>query len=309
MSLDTPENYIRSMTPQLEGTVTASIEEYEASEKLLNAHMRSLSRIFNFNVRVANNFQAKNNEMPPLYDMRKDHKHVPIGEESNGPPQRSVCGGIISSNYRISHFISSIIQPIISEAEEPCTSTEDLLSRIDKLNESEDLDNCIIGSMDVSALYPSIDIDFSVDRCVEMIQDSDAKFDHINVDELGLYLSLCANSIIEQDLYRLCPTWKRKGKRPTITTCGTESNEKRRWQCWNKSEIKPSPVEERKMICYALGITMKTTLKNHIFQFNEQIRKQENGGAIDVKAAGDIAGLFMICGTRRYRHEALCSLC
>ena len=38
---------------------------------------------------------------------------------------------------------------------------------------------------------------------------------------------------------------------------------------------------------------MRTVLKNHIFRFNEQIRKQANGGAIGVKAAGDIAALFM----------------
>ena len=69
------------------------------------------------------------------------------------------------------------------------------------------------------------------------------------------------------------------------------------------SEVKPSPIEERKMICYALGIAMKTTLKNHIFRFNDQIRKQENGGAIGVKAAGDIAGLFMIWWDRRFKSK------
>ena len=38
---------------------------------------------------------------------------------------------------------------------------------------------------------------------------------------------------------------------------------------------------------------MRTVLKNHIFRFNEEIRKQMSGGAIGVKAAGDIANLFM----------------
>ena len=38
---------------------------------------------------------------------------------------------------------------------------------------------------------------------------------------------------------------------------------------------------------------MKTVLKNHIFRFKDEIRKQANGGAIGVKAAGDIASLFM----------------
>ena len=38
---------------------------------------------------------------------------------------------------------------------------------------------------------------------------------------------------------------------------------------------------------------MRTVLKNHIFRFNEEIRRQVSGGAIGVKAAGDIANLFM----------------
>ena len=49
---------------------------------------------------------------------------------------------------------------------------------------------------------------------------------------------------------------------------------------------------------------MKTTLKNHIFKFGSEIRKQENGGAIGVKAAGDIACLFMILWDRAFMEKA-----
>lgn len=131
------------------------------------------------------------------------------------------------------------------------------------------------------------------------------KFEHVNVDELGLHLSLCVDEeiLIEQSLHQFCPTRKKKGKRPTITASGAEGNAEKRWQCWNRREIKPGPEDERRMICYALGITMKTTLRNHIFRFNDQIRKQEKGGAIGVKAAGDIAGLFMIWWDREFKSK------
>ena len=55
------------------------------------------------------------------------------------------------------------------------------------------------------------------------------------------------------------------------------------------------------MVCFALGVAMKTTLRNHIFRFHDQIRKQQNGGAIGVKAAGDIAGLFMVWWDREFK--------
>ena len=48
------------------------------------------------------------------------------------------------------------------------------------------------------------------------------------------------------------------------------------------------------MVVPALGVAMTATLKNHIFIFNGDIRKQESGGAIGVAAAGDIACLFMV---------------
>ena len=147
------------------------------------------------------------------------------GEEEKGPPQRPVCGAVVGSNYRISHFISSIIRPVIEEAEEPCNSTKDFLSTIQKVNNEES-----IGSMDVEALYPKIDIEFSVDKCVEMTQKSEIQFNHINFDELGLYLVMTVEEEIltRESLQQYCPTRKKRGKRLTITGSGSIGNEDKR---------------------------------------------------------------------------------
>ena len=170
-----------------------------------------------------------------------------------------------------------------------------MLGRVRKVNEEVDLKNCIIGSMDVKALYPSIDIDFAVEKCVEMINKSEVKFEKVNTEELGLYLSLTM-SVEERrklGIEDFCPKRKRTGKNPTITGCGTKDNKEERWECWLKPERTPENEEIKKMVAEALGIAMKTILKKHIFRFNEEIRKQSSGGAIGVKAAGDIAALFM----------------
>ena len=66
ISVDTPQNYIDSMKPHLEGTIISSEEEYEKTEKLLNAHMQVLSRVFCFDKRVAQSFITENNEIPPI---------------------------------------------------------------------------------------------------------------------------------------------------------------------------------------------------------------------------------------------------
>ena len=295
MSVDTPDNYVESMQPHLEGTLPSTEEEYFKTEKLLNAHMQTWCRIMKVDKRVANNFITENNEIPPLYGLRKDHKEVPVGEEEKGPPQRPVCGAVVASNYRLSHFVSTILQPVIQQSKHPCNSTEDMLSRVRVVNETVDLTNCIIGSMDVKALYPSIDIDFAVEKCVEMILKSNVKFENIDTVELGLYLSLTMSveDLIELNILEYCARRKRIGKNPSITGCGIKEKESERWECWNKPERVPEGEELKRLVAIALGVAMRTILKNHIFRFNDVIRKQASGGAIGVKAAGDIAALFM----------------
>ena len=183
VSVDTPDNYVDSMQPHLEGTIPSTEEEYTKTEKLINAHMTNWCRIMKFNKKVAHNFISENNEIPPLYGLRKDYKAVPAGEEEKGPPQRPVCGAVVASNYSLSHFISTILQPVIQQEKHPCHSTEDMLSRVRDVNETVDLENCTIGSMDVKALYPSIDIDFATEKCVEMITKSSTSFENVNTDE------------------------------------------------------------------------------------------------------------------------------
>ena len=99
-------------------------EDYD--KKLLDSHMQSWSKILNFDNWVTKNYQTSNNTIPLLDSLRKDHNIV-----QEGTPQRPVCVAIVASNYRISHYISNIIRPIIDMVYEPCNITEDLLSRIE----------------------------------------------------------------------------------------------------------------------------------------------------------------------------------
>eukprot|EP00794_Sanderia_malayensis_P016493 gene16493-18133_t len=233
--------------------------------------------------------------IPPLYGLRKDHKAC-IDQEK-GPPTRPVCGANVSSNYRISHFLSMVIRPFFKESVEVCESTEDLLSRIKECNKHQDLSRSIIGSMDVVALYPSIDIDFSTKKCQEMIEESDMEFRNVNVRELGLYLALTLSKedLCEENVERFCPTRLGKGRTPTITSSGTSKNEEKRWSGWNEARQEPrSNSEIRRMIALALRNSLRVTLKNHTFKFNDKFYRQTKGGAIGVGIAGDVANLFMV---------------
>ena len=88
--------------------------------------------------------------------------------------------------------------------------------------------------MDVKALYPSIDIDFAVEKCVEMIEKSESIFENIDTEELGLYLSLTL-SLEERKKMKIedfCAKRKRVGKKPTITGYGIKEKKEERRNCW-----------------------------------------------------------------------------
>ena len=214
-----------------------------------------------------------------------------------------MCGAVVGNNVCISHLLSFILRPVIALSEDVCNSTDDMLSRVSKCNQS-DLSGCIVGSMDVEALYPSIDIEFAVERCIELLRESGIQYTNIDFDELGLFLAFndTEENLKTLDLWKYCPTRVRKnGRQPVFTASGINSNTSLRWRSWIKCEIRPDDVTN--MLTHALSITLKYTLNNHICEFNSELFKQQNGGAIGVGVAGDVATLFMVWWDRQLKSQ------
>ena len=220
-----------------------------------------------------------------------------------GPPLRPVCGAIVSSNMRISYFLSSILRPVIALSDDVCDSTDDMLSRVERCNE-QDLTNCIVDSMDVDALYPSIDIEFAVEKCMELLIKSGIQFKNVDTGELGLFLMYndSEENLQRAGLLQHCPQRKNKlGRTPLFTASGTNSSKAARWNAWKASSIKP--IDATKMVVHALGITLRYTLSNHVCMFNNELFKQMKGGAIGVGIAGDAATLFMAWWDQQLKSE------
>ena len=287
-SIDSPKNYIESMRPHLQNAEKVNQVDYDNTEKLLNAHMSAWCMFMKGDDRITNNFHSTNNMVPPIYGLRKDHK---VFEDAiKGPPTRPVCGAVIASNYRISHFLSMILRPLIKESADVCESMEDLLSRIKECNQQENLDKCIAGSMDIEALYPSIDI----------------KFIHIDINELGLFLSLTTTKqeLEAKNIYNYCPTRDGKGRTPTLVSSGTNKHVKKRWSGWTQRKNKPIHESEiKRKVAFALAKSLEVTLCYHIFCFGNKLYRQTKGGAIGVGIAGDAANLFMVWWDRHLKRK------
>ena len=158
---------------------------------------------------------------PILYGTPKDHKEVQPGEEVTGPPTRPICGARRAPNGQLSDLLTRILDPLCDlEAEELGTesrSTEDMIAALDQQNrdssgdDQEARDKLVIGSMDVKALYPSININQAAEAVQRLVTKHKDKIDGAVYREAARYLALT----LDEDEQRDMACWKCYHRRKT----------------------------------------------------------------------------------------------
>ena len=157
----------------------------------------------------------------------------------------------------------------------------------------------------MEALYPSLDIEFTINKVCELFYESTVSVEGINYKELSLYLSLNKNDVELQDmgLGNVCPKRKRRrGPRPSITGCGTINKDSDRHEPWIFPNI--SRIDDgvkRRMFVEAMRIVLLVVLKTHAYEFAGQLKKQKEGGAIGNELTGTIAQVFMVWWDKQLR--------
>ncbi len=308
-SCDTPDNYKLLASTHMENDEVVTQETKALYEKQINAHtgmwllmLRAGTEVNDVD-RVKQSMTSHNNIPAPLSILRKDHK--PSENDVIGPPGRPVCGGDVSYNKRLSNLISTILTDVYIGEPTVCSSTEELLAEVERVNE-EGLDEMdIIGSADVEALYPSLDIDFTIDKVCELLHDSTVTIEGMDYKELGLYLSL--NKSDEQlrqlGLDNVCPKRRtNRGPRPVLTGCGMAANAKDRHQPWIFPNLDGVTEEtKRKMMVEAMRIVLKALMEKHVYEFAKELKRQRKGGAIGMELTGVVAQIFMVWWDRQLR--------
>ena len=158
-----------------------------------------------------------------------------------GPPDRSVCGVDASGNGKLSWLLSTLFSKVWEEdiGGGVCLSTEEMLSEIKRVNNSNPTTPVVIGSADVKALYPSLDIDCTIDKVCEVFEVSGFSVGHLNFKELGLYLAInkTVQELKDLRLFSVCPTRKfPKAKPLTMVGNGTKVKEEDRFASWRKPQ-------------------------------------------------------------------------
>ena len=304
-AIDTVSNYKDACEEHLkdrEKTREITLDEHKMAEKEMNAeglallNMMGLDEIKGGDMRLRNVIKAENVNIPPFYGMRKDHKKVEEGMEEVGPKVRPVCGANDCVTKRVSHILCKILYPLVENEKTHCWSTNDLLDEIERLNEGRIDEEWIVASLDIDALYPSLDIKECTKSILRKLFESDIVFENLQWIDIVLYLRYRMNDEEwEKKEYReYCPTRKtKKGPKPKLTGSGTSNSRETRMNAWIFKNETPSDEMVRKMFCDAIGIMIEKTMEMHDYKYDGKIYRQMKGGAIGMDLTGVIADIYM----------------
>ena len=225
------EMYHQAAQVHIDKDKEVTFDDAKAIQKTLNGHVSMWLKITGMGERWDHEARQRETHLEhsisvgPLYLLVKDHKsHTGVGP----PPTRPVCGAIAGMNVHLSNIISPFLDTLADEMEGTMEiiSTEDALSRIDKVNKlveerevvseqskeaqveeyetdedeflSEDEkslpekqnEKLVLIGADVIQLFPSLEASHSSKLVNRALQETKVQFDGINYIEVATYLAM-----------------------------------------------------------------------------------------------------------------------
>ena len=300
-SCDTLNNYTKACEKHLlnnESISERSNQEQIDAERELNCHSLALLRMLGLkeeNKRLKNAVISHGNVIAPFYCLRKDHKPVIPGNEKEGPKTRPVCGANDCQTRRLSYILCMILRELIPSHKTECDATDVLLQSIEIINEERIEPEWTVGSLDVTALYPSLNIETCANVIADRLLSSEIKFMNLQWKEIALYLKYHETTLKQcsEDIREYIPKRKFKGKNPIFENSGSLNNTRGRHAPWIFKREEPSDQLIRNMFCKAIEIIIIKAMSLHEFTFNNKIYRQDKGGAIGLDLVGIIASIYM----------------
>ena len=165
----------------------------------------------------------------------------------------------------------------------------------------------MVGSLDVSALYPSLDQEQSADMVCQMIQD--ARMEGIKLRKTQVYLASCLSpqQVKREGLGKLLPARAKKGgnkpgpttdklarKHPAPVQPGDKAQTEQlsKWLPTNPDKELSEP-EKRLLVAKAIKYAIITIFHNHVYQFGGKRFRQTLGGPIGLRLTSLVARVVM----------------
>ena len=212
--------------------IPVGIKEVDEARYITGKHMKALCNIYQpgaswgdqEETRTRRTMMEQITVIPPVVFHQKDHK-----PQKQGEPQavRGICNATTTFNQRVTDLLNDQLEAMLkSDPTDECISTEDFLYNVDLMNQKMSSGDkkapTIIGSLDVTNLYGSIDKRTAANLVRERALNSNMSWENIDYRWAMIYLALTLSNreIVDQKLQRLIPRRNSKsGKgKPTILT-------------------------------------------------------------------------------------------
>ena len=318
LCLDSLPEYVAMAEPHISKDKVVTAKEVATFEKVMNGHSYQLCRIFGVCTAWDNGRRVKgamtNKTLPPpcLKLCHKDHKETKPGLPA---PRRPICSASLSPNGQASHLISLILNELARHQDQgtECRSTEKMIAGMeDKVNKA-DIQQLVVGGMDVSALYPNLLAIPSTQIITEVFMETDITIEGINWEEVGKYLAinLTREEIRNLGLQEVVSSRAKVGGcHPGMTTAEVMGK-----LYWEEEEEVPSlfhppkrwPTEREQKILLAqvIRVASLAILQHHTYQFNEEVRLQSDGGPIGLELAVAMARVVMLWWDQKFLHLSI----
>jgi len=315
------------MKPHYQNDKVLQPVEVAKVEKQLNSHTFRLVKVFKMGEiskqtrRTKSYLVTENNPIPVLSGTIKDHKKV--SDPKIGPEMRPIMGATFAPNTGLGQigceFLRAILENSKSKAE--IRSTEEMLNVFQQYNEKVDLTNPeskselkVVGSMDIKSFYPSIRPDKVALIARLMWNKSDCSVKNVDKEKLAMYVTkeIPREKLrwlnLEDYLYIRKPVTKKIGRKQNKSLNAQDKSlkvkVKRRKktddEIWFKPLKSPSETEVKTMVGLVLENIIKISMKNHLYQFANQVRVQENTGPTGYDLTGLVADVYMVWWDERF---------
>ena len=162
--------------------------------------------------------------------------------------------------------------------------------------------------MDIKSFYPSLDPVRAANIAKKMWLKSSLKLENVNTEMLAKYVGkFCDKSKIrEENLNEVVFTKIAKKKKFTkkiankykTSTKNSKKHKKTKEEVekenWALPVRPPTKLEVRKLLGLAFERLIVVSMKNHIYQFENQNRLQNEGGATGLVETGELADVYML---------------
>ena len=223
------------------------------------------------------------------------------------PASRPVVAAATGISSRAGDVLADFLEPLVllGTPRQEDQSTEEVLSQLEDVQaaiKASGSRNTMVGSLDVKALYPSLDQDAAAEVVAQLVYESEVRFNGINWRCVQTFLASnhTEEELKQQGIAHLIPDRVFSlGRRPGPTTPELsmkipQDKEMPPYSKWKSTDIRTLTSQQKKLLLTrAVKTAVKVIFKNHVYQFGGVYYLQVSGGPIGLRLTSVVARIVM----------------